>query len=157
MVKDNGRGISEQDALVICKRNVTSKIHSLADLSLLTTLGFRGEALNSIASLSSAFYILTRPEICDIGIKYKFNASTQLVEMVERLPLDVPACLCNLQKGTTIIAEGLFHGLPVRLLEMKKAIPRDMNQLARLLEAYLIARPSLGISCSHSALGTKKS
>lgn len=90
IVKDNGTGISEHDALLICRRNVTSKISSIDDLSSLATFGFRGEALNSIASLCSAFYILTRQEASEVGFKYKFNASTQTMEKIHTLPLDVP-------------------------------------------------------------------
>jgi len=76
-VKDNGIGVDVQDRQLLCKRGCTSKIRSLDDLNRLggTFLGFRGEALASIAELSSAVSVTTRVEGEIVGTTLKYTAS----------------------------------------------------------------------------------
>lgn len=89
VVKDNGSGISEKETLLICQRNVTSKISSTDDLGSLSSFGFRGEALNSIATLSKAFYIQTKIDGSKIGTKFLFDQASQTIKKIENLPLEV--------------------------------------------------------------------
>ncbi len=79
-VKDNGTGIGVQDRQLLCKRGYTSKIRSLEDLTRLggSFLGFRGEALASIAELSSAVIVTTRVEGEIVGTSLKYAASGML-------------------------------------------------------------------------------
>jgi DNA mismatch repair protein MutL len=79
-VKDNGTGIGVQDRQLLCKRGCTSKIRSLEDLTRLggSFLGFRGEALASIAELSSAVIVTTRVEGEIVGTSLKYAASGML-------------------------------------------------------------------------------
>jgi DNA mismatch repair protein MutL len=79
-VKDNGTGIGVQDRQLLCKRGCTSKIRSLEDLTRLGGffLGFRGEALASIAELSSAVIVTTRVEGEIVGTSLKYAASGML-------------------------------------------------------------------------------
>lgn len=79
-VKDNGSGIGVEDRQLLCKRGCTSKIRSLEHLATLggTFLGFRGEALASVAELSSAVIITTRVEGEMVGSSLKFGANGRL-------------------------------------------------------------------------------
>lgn len=76
-VRDNGSGIAAQDRPLLCKRGCTSKIRSLHDLSRLggTFLGFRGEALASIAELSKAVTLTTRVHGETVGTSLEFDCS----------------------------------------------------------------------------------
>jgi DNA mismatch repair protein MutL len=76
-VKDNGTGIDAEDRQLLCKRGCTSKIRSMDDLSRLggTSLGFRGEALASIAELSDAVVVTTRIDGEVVGTSLKYAAS----------------------------------------------------------------------------------
>ena len=79
-VKDNGTGIGVQDRQLLCQRGCTSKIRSLEDLTRLggAFLGFRGEALASIAELSSAVIVTTRVEGEIVGTSLKYAVSGML-------------------------------------------------------------------------------
>lgn len=79
-VKDNGTGIGVQDRQLLCKRGCTSKIRSLEDLGRLggSFLGFRGEALASIAELSRAAIITTRVDGEIVGSSLTFGPSGML-------------------------------------------------------------------------------
>lgn len=80
-VKDNGSGVSVEDRLLLCKRGYTSKIRTLEDLAQLggTFLGFRGEALSSIAALSQTTQITTRVDGETAGTQLQFDATGKLV------------------------------------------------------------------------------
>ena len=79
-VKDNGTGIAIQDRQLVCKRGCTSKIRSLDDLSRLggSFLGFRGEALASIADLSQLVTVTTRVDGEVVGTAIKYDGSGML-------------------------------------------------------------------------------
>lgn len=79
-VKDNGTGIDIQGRQLLCKRGCTSKIRSLDDLSRLggSFLGFRGEALASIAELSHALVVTTRIDGEVVGTSLKYAVSGML-------------------------------------------------------------------------------
>lgn len=80
-VKDNGIGIGIEDRQLLCKRGYTSKIRNLEDLATLggSSLGFRGEALASIAELSDSLTIITRVEGEAAGSLLKFNSDRKLI------------------------------------------------------------------------------
>jgi DNA mismatch repair ATPase MutL len=79
--KDNGSGIGVEDRQLLCKRGCTSKIRNIDDLASLggTFLGFRGEALASVAELSSAVTITTRIEGEIVATALKFGADGKLL------------------------------------------------------------------------------
>ena len=79
-VKDNGAGIGIEDRQLLCKRGFTSKIRTLEDLAQLggTFLGFRGEALASIAELSESIAFTTRVDGETVGTKMKFDSKGKL-------------------------------------------------------------------------------
>lgn len=80
-VKDNGFGIGVEDRQLLCKRGCTSKIRTIEDLALLggTFLGFRGEALASVAELSTSVALTTRVEGEVVGTTLKFGPSGKLL------------------------------------------------------------------------------
>ena len=104
-VSDNGIGMDPDDARLAFSRHATSKLKSLDDLFYIESLGFRGEALPSIASVSN---VKLKTSNGSIGTLITINGGKDLKE--ER---------CDLGKGTTITVSDLFYNTPVRLKYLK--------------------------------------
>ena len=104
-VSDNGIGMDPEDAKLAFSRHATSKLKSLDDLFYIESLGFRGEALPSIASVSN---VRLKTSNGSIGTLITINGGKDLKE--ER---------CDIQKGTTITVSDLFYNTPVRLKYLK--------------------------------------
>lgn len=101
-IADNGCGMNRTDAMMCFERHATSKILRAEDLSNVTTLGFRGEALPSIAAVSR-FKLLTRPEDDEVGTKVNIEGGVLL------------SCLdAGCAAGTQIDVRSLFYNLPAR-------------------------------------------
>jgi DNA mismatch repair protein MutL len=101
-VEDNGHGMSPEDARTALERHATSKIAEAGDLDRLTTFGFRGEALPSIASVSR-FTLQTRESGRDAGTEIAVQAGRLLHERA-----------CGRPVGTRIDVEHLFEPVPAR-------------------------------------------
>jgi len=101
-VVDNGCGMSEKDALICFQRHSTSKITNAADLFNLSTKGFRGEALASIAAISHT-ELITKTKSCDIGtfIRIEGNKIIQNKSIVSN-------------EGSSISVKNLFYNVPAR-------------------------------------------
>lgn len=132
-VTDNGSGMSSDDLPVALKRHATSKISKASDLDSITTLGFRGEALAAISSVSK-IRIMTRREKDETGsvLTSEFGKVTDIGEMGGR-------------KGTTIIVEDLFANVPAR----RKFLKRDATEalaVASAVEKQALSRPDVSIS-----------
>jgi DNA mismatch repair protein MutL len=106
-VTDNGSGIGKEDVDLAFKRHATSKIRSASDLEHISSLGFRGEALASIAAVSRV-ELITKTAADKSGIRIKIEGG----EMLEKEAVGCP-------EGTTIIIEDLFFNTPARLKFMK--------------------------------------
>lgn len=104
-VSDNGIGMEEADARLAFSRHATSKLKNLDDLFYIESLGFRGEALPSIASVSN---IRLKTSDGSIGTLVTLSGGKDM--KIER---------CDLQKGTTITVSDLFYNTPVRLKYLK--------------------------------------
>ena len=104
-VSDNGIGMDPDDAKLAFSRHATSKLKSLDDLFYIESLGFRGEALPSIASVSN---VRLKTSNGEVGTLITINGGKDLKE--ER---------CDLQSGTTITVSDLFYNTPVRLKYLK--------------------------------------
>ncbi len=124
-ITDNGDGISQADLSMALQRHATSKIQSLDDLESLLSMGFRGEALPSIASVSR-FELISRHK--DAEMAYQINAHGGEIE--GPMPAAHPI-------GTTIIVADLFFNTPARRRFMKT----DQTEYLRIDE--LIKRVSL--------------
>lgn len=106
-VTDNGSGIQKDDVDLAFKRHATSKIKNAADLDHISSLGFRGEALASIAAVSRV-ELITKTTGDKSGIRIKIEGG----EMLEKGDTGCP-------EGTTIIVEDLFFNTPARMKFMK--------------------------------------
>ena len=108
-VADNGSGIDESDIRMAFERHATSKISREQDLNAISTLGFRGEALASIAAVSK-ITMSTRTKDRDTGLKVQ-NEGGKITSIQEI------AC----PVGTTVTVNDLFYNVPVRKGFMKKS------------------------------------
>lgn len=107
VVLDNGTGIKKEDLPLAIERHATSKIKTVEDLFKISTMGFRGEALASIASVSKLI-ISSRTSGFDNG--YKLKVSGGKSEDIE---------VCGMPNGTKIEVENLFYNTPARLKYLK--------------------------------------
>jgi len=129
-VTDDGSGMTREDALLSLERHATSKIASDDDLFALSTLGFRGEALPSIASVSR-FTLATRQRGAVEG--------TEIYAEGGRIK-EVKAC--GMAEGTVITVRNLFFNTPARLKFMKSA-ETEAGHVGDLLTRLAISRPEV--------------
>ena len=129
-VADNGCGMTEPNARMALKRHATSKIRQVDDLRRLHTLGFRGEALPSIASVSR-FELLTRPRGEDLATSVKVNGG----EEEECIQTGGPP-------GTTIIVRDLFYNVPARR-KFLKTVSTEGRYITEMLTRIALARPDV--------------
>ncbi len=131
-ITDNGCGMTEEDAILCIQRHATSKIRSAADLDGIVTLGFRGEAMAAIASVSK-LRIMTRTADAEMGVIVTCEAGKILSVEESGCPL-----------GTTIIVEELFANVPAR----RKFLKRDASETAAVtavIEKIALSRPDIAI------------
>lgn len=137
-IRDNGCGIGKQDLTLALARHATSKISSLEDLEAILSLGFRGEALASISSVSR-LTLTSRPAYQNEA----WQAYTQGREMaVEIHPASHPV-------GTTIAVANLFFNTPAR----RKFLRTDKTEFAHIDEVVrriALAKPTVTFSLSHN-------
>lgn len=134
-VADNGHGMSREDALLSLERHATSKIRDEEDLDGILTLGFRGEALPSIASVSR-FSLTTRESGSPEG--------TEIIVEGGRVR-DVKAC--GMAPGTVISVEQIFFNTPARLKFMKTA-ETEAGHVGDILARMAVSRPEVAFSYS---------
>jgi DNA mismatch repair protein MutL len=127
-VSDNGLGIPADELALAVARHATSKLHTSDDLFRIATLGFRGEALASIASVSR-FTITSRPKDAEMGARLRIEAGVP----GEAQAIGAPA-------GTVVRVEDLFHNVPARLKFLKKDAT-ERRQIDALVARYAIAYP----------------
>jgi len=135
-VTDDGAGMSRQDATLCIERHATSKIRTDADLFKVSSLGFRGEALPSIAAIGR-FELLTRPHDSDVGTRLAIEGG--------RL-IDISDAGCP--PGTDISLRSIFFNLPGR----RKFLRTVATELSHSLEAVTrqtLIRPTLDVEVVH--------
>lgn len=132
-VLDNGCGMTRQQALMSLEQHATSKIRSPEDLFSISSYGFRGEAIPSIASVSK-FRMRTRPEGESVGTQIDSYAS-QVLSVKE----------CGMPRGTEILVENLFSGVPARR-KFLKSDNVEAGHIARLCRLYALALPNLSLT-----------
>ena len=131
-VSDNGCGMDKEDLPVAIKRHATSKIRAREDLESIMTLGFRGEALAAISSVSQVT-IITKTAEAECG--------HMLVSEGGKI-LDISEVGCS--GGTTVVVENLFFNVPARRKFLKKDSTEAMN-CAALVEKVALSRPDISI------------
>lgn len=136
-ITDNGIGMSRVDAVTALRRHATSKITSADDLFSITTLGFRGEALPSIASVSR-FRMVTRRDSDELGTCVHTDGG----EEVEVTDAGSPT-------GTSITIEDLFFNVPVRQKFLKTA-QTELGHAVELVNRFIISHPGVSFTLSHN-------
>ncbi len=132
-VTDNGCGMSAEDAPTAFLRHATSKVRSAVDLDRIGTLGFRGEALASIAAVAHV-ELLTKTCTNEVGTLVKISGS-QLEEVSE----------AGCPDGTTIIIRDVFYNVPARLKFLKKDVT-ESNAVASIVDKIALSHPEISIS-----------
>jgi DNA mismatch repair protein MutL len=136
-VADDGSGIPKDELELSVSRHATSKLSSAEDLFRISTLGFRGEALASIASISR-LSITSRVTESDVGAQLRVEGGR--AGNVETVGAPV---------GTLVRVEGLFFNVPARLKFLKKDAT-ERRHIDTLVTRYSLAYPSVRFSLNHS-------
>lgn len=129
-VTDNGAGIRSAEIQLVCKRHATSKLRRAEDLREIATLGFRGEALASIAAVSRTT-IVTRHRDEPMGVSLKLNGGA----IQNQQGVGAPA-------GTVVSIENLFFNTPARLAFMKSEIT-EKRHIHWTVARYAMAYPQI--------------
>ena len=129
-VSDNGKGIKKEDLPLVFERYATSKIVSEEDLYSVMTMGFRGEALASIAAVSEVLVISKTNES---GTAYQIDSkNNQIAEVAHPL-------------GTTVIVKNLFYNTPARKKYLKSDAT-EFQHISDLIQRYALALPDISFS-----------
>jgi DNA mismatch repair protein MutL len=137
-VRDNGSGMSDDDALLALERHATSKIAGFDDLAQVRTLGFRGEALPSIASVSR-FTLTTCDGSADSAIEIECDPLTGT-------RTSRPAAR---DRGTTISVRELFENVPARRKFLKSA-DAEFRSIVTVVSSYALPLPSRTFRVEHN-------
>ena len=132
-VSDNGTGILKEDMRTAFLPHATSKLAEISDLDTIATLGFRGEALASIASVSRVTMV-SHADGAETSCKIVLEAGKVTEESAD-----------SRAKGTSVTVEDLFFNTPARLKFLKKA-STELGYIADTVEKIVLANPSLRIT-----------
>lgn len=136
-VSDNGVGMTDIDARMAFERHATSKIRTAADLFKINTLGFRGEALASIAAISNVT-LRTRHKSSELGVSIDVSASTVKAQ-------EVAQC----QQGCVISVKNLFFNIPAR----RKFLKSDQTEFRHITDEFIrvaIINPDIAFTLTHN-------
>ena len=136
-VIDNGCGMTPDDAVLCFERHATSKIASAEDLERITTYGFRGEALASIAAVAQVT-LRTRTADAEVGCQVEFAASQHESTTEAAVP-----------QGTNIAVRNLFYNVPAR----RKFLKSDNVEFRHIVEEFTkvaLTRPDIAFTLSHN-------
>ncbi len=136
-VIDNGKGMTPDDAVLCFERHATSKIATAEDLEDITTFGFRGEALASIAAVAEVT-LKTRTADSEIGCQVEFAASVHH-----------STSEAAVSKGTNIAVRNLFYNVPAR----RKFLKSDNVEFKHIVEEFTkvaLTRPEIEFSLNHN-------
>lgn len=136
-VIDDGKGMSETDARMAFERHATSKIRQASDLFALSTMGFRGEALASIAAVAQV-ELHTRPKDAEIGTSVSIAAS----KVTDQEPV---ACA----PGSSFTIRNLFFNVPAR----RKFLKSNQTELSNILQEFervALVHPDIAFTLTHN-------
>lgn len=131
-VSDNGSGMSAEDAVLSLERHATSKLSSAEDLFSLATMGFRGEALASIAAISKMSLTTALEDTPALHLEIE-GGKIQEASPAARL------------RGTTIEVRSLFYNVPARK-KFQKSPTASSAELTRIVSQLALAHPEIGIT-----------
>ncbi len=132
-VEDDGEGMTPEDARLAIERHATSKIRRADDLGRIATLGFRGEALPSIASVSH-FTLRTRARGGESGTEVRLNGGA-VASVTE----------AGMREGTSIAVADLFYNLPARR-KFLKSDAAESAQVSRIVTQLALCYPEIGFT-----------
>ena len=136
-IVDDGSGMDREDAMLCLERHATSKIRTKEDLGAITTFGFRGEALPSIASVSR-FRLATREKDALVGTEIEVNGG-KLVGVRDH----------GGAPGTVIEARSLFFNVPARR-KFLRTEPTEFAHVEQQLRLHAIANPHVAFTLTHN-------
>lgn len=134
-VIDNGEGILPEDVINAFKRHATSKIHTRDDLFRIRTLGFRGEALPSIASVSELTIETSTGD--EVGTRAVLRGG----QVEEQLPF-------SMRQGTKITVENLFYNTPARLKYMR-SLQTELAKIGDIVSRLALSHPHIAFRLVH--------
>src|SRR4030042_2566852 len=136
VIQDNGTGMSKEDAELAIERHATSKISKLEDLFNIQTMGFRGEALASISSVSQ-FSLETKTQEGIEGTKLEIKDGK----------LEISPCGCP--QGTKITIKNLFYNVPARKKFLKTPLT-EYNHILEIITAFALINPQIAFRLTHN-------
>lgn len=142
-VTDDGCGIAREDIPTAFLRHATSKVREKQDLDAIGTLGFRGEALASIAAVAKVTMLSCR-ENEEIGTRYEINGG-------DEIEIDDAGC----PKGTTIIARDIFYNVPARMKFLKKDVS-EANSVSGVIDRIALSHPEISFTFIRDGKQTMK-
>lgn len=134
-VKDDGIGMDREDALLCFSTHATSKINEYQDLFNISTLGFRGEAIPSIAAISD-FTLETSDGVEQTRVNYHYGKKSEVVQI-------------NRSQGTTITVANLFNNVPARL-KFVKSVNAEFSHILQYIERLSLTKPEISFSLVHN-------
>ena len=134
-ITDNGSGMDSQDAKLCFSRHATSKIQNDQDLFCIQTLGFRGEAIPSIASISN-FVLKTSDGTDGTTVVYEFG---KLIDLQQS----------DLKRGTQITVSKLFQNVPARL-KYVKSVNAEFAHIQNYVERLALSHPEIAFTLMHN-------
>lgn len=144
--QDNGDGIKQEDFNNLCLKNYTSKLENFESLTDTKTLGFRGEALNSICNVSQMIIKTASVNDAPKGYELIYDKFGKLVNKQ----------MVNQTKGTLIKVSDIFKDLPVRKLNLEKHYKKEFQNCLNLLTQYLIILTNTRILVSNIDISGRK-
>ncbi|MBI5392685.1 DNA mismatch repair endonuclease MutL [Candidatus Woesearchaeota archaeon] len=136
-VSDNGSGIEKDDVVMSIQRHTTSKLNNLQDLFQITTLGFRGEALASIASIAK-LEMITKTKENDVGVSITVENGIVLKQEY-----------VSAKQGTMIAVSDLFYNVPARKKHLK-GIAVEFNHIIDIITRYALIHPEMHFLLTHN-------
>lgn len=131
-ITDNGCGIAPEDARTAFLRHATSKVRTEGDLEQITSLGFRGEALASVASVAKV-ELITREEGRPAGVRYELHGGEEI---------DFSEAGCPV--GTTLVVRDLFYNTPARMKFLKKDAS-EAGAVGAVVDRIALSHPEIAV------------
>ncbi len=133
LVRDDGEGMSQDDAILAFEHHATSKLQSVEDLASIATLGFRGEALPSIASIARLTMRTRQGTEDDSGPGTEIEIQGGIIRAVKPVSWD---------KGTEVVVRDLFFNVPARR-KFLRSHDTELGHITRLATHYALAHPEI--------------
>ncbi|CAK7895981.1 DNA mismatch repair protein Pms1p [[Candida] anglica] len=143
---DNGDGIDPKDYEMVCVKHATSKLSNYEEFEATTTLGFRGEAMSSLCSISNVTISTCQAKTYPKATKLEYDSMGQLKSKTT----------ISGKKGTNVLIKDLFHNLPVRQKDLLKNNKREFTKAITILTNYALIYPQIRFTIYHLNIKGKR-